>query len=195
MNNNEKNLHEMIDEIEDFVDDGKISRLNPGKVVLEKDILITMLEDLRTLVPSELERSHKIVMTKESIIDDAKVKADKIIQEAIKEASATVEQHEIVKLAKKRSADMERDAKQHADELLRKAKADAKEIRLGAMEYTSDMMEGLEAYMVSLKEAQTSIYSQLLDGIAEEIKDVHVNSREIKTQISAVMKAGKDVKK
>lgn len=195
MNNNEKNLHEMIDEIEDFVDDGKISRLNPGKVVLEKDILITMLEDLRTLVPSELERSHKIVMTKESIIDDAKVKADKIIQEAIKEASATVEQHEIVKLAKKRSADMERDAKQHADELLRKAKADAKEIRLGAMEYTSDMMEGLEAYMVSLKEAQTSIYSQLLDGIAGEIKDVHVNSREIKTQISAVMKAGKDVKK
>lgn len=195
MSNKEKYIQEMIDEIEEFVDDGKLSRFTPGKVVLEKDILVTMLEDLRRLVPAELERSRNIVLKKEAILEEAQAKADRIVQNAIKEASEMVEEHEIVKLATKRGDDIEQKAQSQSKEMLGKAREDAREIRLGAMEYTRDMMEGLESYMDSLKEAQTSIYTQLLEGIGGEIEDIHANSKEIKSQIAAVMGGVKEPKK
>ncbi|MCI5951721.1 MAG: hypothetical protein MRZ63_05330 [Anaerostipes sp.] len=195
MSNKEKYIQEMIDEIEEFIDDGKLSRLNPGKVVLEKDIIVTMLEDLRRLVPAELERSRNIVLKKESILEEAQAKADRIVQNAIKEASEMVEEHEIVKLATKRGNDIEEKAKQRSDEMLHKAKEDSREIRLGAMEYTRDMMEGLESYMVSLKDAQTSIYTQLLDGLEGEIEDIHANKSEILSQIDTVINGPKEPKK
>jgi cell division septum initiation protein DivIVA len=195
MSNKEKYIQEMIDEIEEFIDDGKLSRFTPGKVVLEKDILVTMLEDLRRLVPAELERSRNIVLKKEAILEEAQAKADRIVQNAIKEASEMVEEHEIVKLATKRGNDIEQKAQSQSKEMLGKAREDAREIRLGAMEYTRDMMEGLESYMDSLKEAQTSIYTQLLEGIGGEIEDIHANSKEIKSQIAAVMGGAKEPKK
>ncbi|MDO4169215.1 MAG: hypothetical protein Q4D45_04865 [Lachnospiraceae bacterium] len=194
MSDKEKYLQEMIDDIEDYVDDGKTSRFNPGKVILERDILMTMLEDLRGLVPTEIERSHIIVQSKQNIMDEAKAKADVIIQNAIKEASVTVEGHEIVNLAKKRAADLEKQAQEYADELVNKAKQDAREIRLGAMEYTRDMMDGIGDYMESLKKAQTTIYSQLLDGISDEISDIMANGAEIEEQIQAMTSAGKESK-
>lgn len=195
MSNKEKYIQEMIDEIEEFIDDGKLSRFTPGKVVLEKDILVTMLEDLRRLVPAELERSRNIVLKKEAILEEAQAKADRIVQNAIKEASEMVEEHEIVKLATKRGNDIEQKAQSQSKEMLGKAREDAREIRLVAMEYTRDMMEGLESYMDSLKEAQTSIYTQLLEGIGGEIEDIHANSKEIKSQIAAVMGGAKEPKK
>lgn len=194
MSDKEKYLQEMIDDIEDYVDDGKTSRFNPGKVILERDILMTMLEDLRGLVPTEIERSHIIVQSKQNIMDEAKSKADVIIQNAIKEASVTVEEHEIVNLAKKRASDLEKQAQEYADELVDKAKKDAREIRLGAMEYTRDMMEGIGDYMESLKKAQTAIYSQLLDGIGDEISDIMTNGAQIEEQIQTMMNTGKEPK-
>ncbi|MDO4941877.1 MAG: hypothetical protein Q4E73_03420 [Lachnospiraceae bacterium] len=186
MSEKEKYLHEIIDDIEDFVDDGKPARFSPGKVILEEDILMTMLEELRSKLPSEVERSQQIVQTKQDIIDDAKIKADAILQNAIKEASETVENHEIVQLAKRRAADIEREAEQYADDIVAKAKAEAKELRVGTMEYTVDMMKGMEDYMESLKKAQNTVYSQVIDRLTDEIADIKANTVEIEGQLYAI---------
>ena len=145
MNDKEKYLHEIIDDIEEFINDAKPARFNPGKVMVDEENLMTMLEELRSRLPSEMERSKQIVQSKQDIIDDAKIKADAILQNAIKEASETVEDHEIVQLAKRRAADIEREADQYADAAIAKAKAEAKELRVGAMEYTVDLMEDMKA--------------------------------------------------
>lgn len=186
MSDKEKYLHEIIDDIEEFVDDGKPARFSPGKVVLEEDILITMLEELRSKLPSEVERSQQIVQTKQDIIDDAKIKADAILQNAMKEASETVENHEIVQLAKRRAADIERQAEQYADDIVAKAKAEAKELRVGTMEYTVDMMKGMEDYMESLKKAQNTVYSQIIERLTDEIADIKANTVEIEGQLYAI---------
>jgi hypothetical protein len=190
MNEKEKYLQEMIDEIEEFVEDGKQSRFNPGKVTLDSEILMTMLEELRSHVPTEIERGHQIVQSKQDIIDDAKIQADNILKNAIKEASVTVEENEIVKLAKRRAEDIEQKSNQYAEDLVAKAKAEAKEIRLGAMEYTKDILSNMEAYMESLKKAQESIYSQLLDGIEADIVDLRDNNAQMDEQIRALERAG-----
>lgn len=186
MSDKEKYLHEIIDDIEEFINDAKPARFNPGKVMVDEEILMTMLEELRSRLPSEMERSKQIVQSKQDIIDDAKIKADAILQNAIKEASETVEDHEIVQLAKRRAADIEREADQYADAAIAKAKAEAKELRVGAMEYTVDLMEDMKALMGRIQKTQDEIHAQVTERISEEIADIQANTVEIEGQLYAI---------
>ena len=43
----EKYLHEMIDDIEVLIDEAKPARFSPGKIMIEKDVLMTVIEELR----------------------------------------------------------------------------------------------------------------------------------------------------
>lgn len=186
MSDKEKYLHEIIDDIEEFINDAKPARFNPGKVMVDEEILMTMLEELRSRLPSEMERSKQIVQSKQDIIDDAKIKADAILQNAIKEASETVEDHEIVQLAKRRAADIEREADQYADAAIAKAKAEAKELRVGAMEYTVDLMEDMKALMGRIQKTQDEIHAQVTERISAEIADIQANTVEIEGQLFAI---------
>lgn len=186
MSDKEKYLHEIIDDIEEFINDAKPARFNPGKVMVDEEILMTMLEELRSRLPSEMERSKQIVQSKQDIIDDAKIKADAILQNAIKEASETVEDHEIVQLAKRRAADIEREADQYADAAIAKAKAEAKELRVGAMEYTVDLMEDMKALMGRIQKTQDEIHARVTERISEEIADIQANTVEIEGQLYAI---------
>ena len=40
----EKYLHEMIDDIEVLIDEAKPARFSPGKIMIEKDVLMTVIE-------------------------------------------------------------------------------------------------------------------------------------------------------
>ena len=44
----EKYLHEMIDDIEVLIDEAKPARFSPGKIMIEKDVLMTVIEELRS---------------------------------------------------------------------------------------------------------------------------------------------------
>ena len=178
--------HQLKDDIEEFINDAKPARFNPGKVMVDEEILMTMLEELRSRLPSEMERSKQIVQSKQDIIDDAKIKADAILQNAIKEASETVEDHEIVQLAKRRAADIEREADQYADAAIAKAKAEAKELRVGAMEYTVDLMEDMKALMGRIQKTQDEIHAQVTERISAEIADIQANTVEIEGQLFAI---------
>jgi cell division septum initiation protein DivIVA len=152
-----------------------------------------MLEELRSQVPAEIERGQQIIQTKQNILDNAKIQADKIVEKALKEANETVEEHEIVKLAKRRANDIEQQANQHADDLVRKAKADAKEIRLGAMEYTRDIINSITEYFEVMKEEQVKVHNahaKLLSEMDSEIEDLKSNSAQMENQIHALANAG-----
>ena len=65
----EKYLHEMIDDIEVLIDEAKPARFSPGKITIEKDVLMTVIEELRKQIPGEIERSHKIILNKDAILE------------------------------------------------------------------------------------------------------------------------------
>ena len=97
----EKYLHEMIDDIEVLIDEAKPARFSPGKITIEKDVLMTVIEELRKQIPGEIERSHKIILNKDAILEDARVKAQQTIDQAAKDAGELIDHNEIVEMAKK----------------------------------------------------------------------------------------------
>ena len=96
----EKYLHEMIDDIEVLIDEAKPARFSPGKIMIEKDVLMTVIEELRKQIPGEIERSHKIILNKDAILEDARVKSQQMIDQAARDAGELIDQNEVVEMAK-----------------------------------------------------------------------------------------------
>ena len=109
----EKYLHEMIDDIEVLIDEAKPARFSPGKIMIEKDVLMTVIEELR-------KHDH------------------------------------------------------------------AYQIRACALFYVNEIMEDVQGYVASVKEAQESVFNQLLSALDSDLASIKTNAKEIEEQLSGV---------
>ncbi len=180
----EKYLHEMIDDIEVLIDEAKPARFSPGKIVIDRDVLVTVIEELRKQIPGEVERSHKIVLNKETILEDARIQAQNIIDQAAKEAGDLIDGNEIVEMAKMRADEIEANASSHAKAVMQSANEEADQIRLGALQYTKEIMEDVQGYVSSVREAQQSVFGQLMDTLNSDLESIAVNAKEIEEQLA-----------
>ena len=174
----EKYLHEMIDDIEVLIDEAKPARFSPGKIMIEKDVLMTVIEELRKQIPGEIERSHKIILNKDAILEDARVKSQQMIDQAARDAGELIDQNEIVEMAKMRANEIETHAKDTARSVV--------QIRAGALRYVNEIMEDVQGYVASVKEAQESVFNQLLSALDSDLASIKTNAKEIEEQLSGV---------
>jgi len=142
-----KGVEEMIDEIEAFIQGCKYQPLSSNKIVVPKDELERMLNELKLKLPSEIERCKKIMRNKEAILASARTRSDAIISESVNEANRLVEQNHITELAKARSEEIMTAAREESDRILSEANAEATEVRMSAMLYTKDKVAGLKDFL------------------------------------------------
>lgn len=180
----EKYLHEMIDDIEVLIDEAKPARFNPGKILIDKDVLTTVIEELRKQIPGEIERSHKIILNKEAILDDARNQAQQIMDQAAKDAGELIDQNEVVEMAKMRADEIESHAKEKARSAMHNANEEADQIRAGALRYVNEIMEDVQGYVASVREAQQSVFDQLLSALDSDLASIKTNAMEIEEQLS-----------
>ena len=88
-----KGVEEMIEEIEVFVQNCKFQPLSSNKIIVPKDELDRMLNELKLKLPSEIERCKKIMRNKEAILASARTRSDAIISESVNEANRLVDSH------------------------------------------------------------------------------------------------------
>lgn len=185
----EKYLHEMIDDIEVLIDEAKPARFSPGKINIDKDVLVTVIEELRKQIPGEIERSHKIILSKDAILEDARAKAQNIVNQAAKEAGELIEHNEIVEMAKMRADELETNARETARTVVHNANEEANQIRAGALRYVNEIMEDVQGYVSSVREAQQSVFDQLLSALDSDLESIKTNAKEIEEQLSGVSMA------
>ena len=91
-------IEELIEEIEVYVDNCKTAGvLSSGSMIkINREELLAMLDEVRTRLPKELAESRQIIKSKESIIADAKARAERIVKDAAKEAGVMIDDNEIV---------------------------------------------------------------------------------------------------
>ena len=92
-------IEEIIEEIEEYVDGCKPSAFSPSKIIVNRDELESLLEELRTKTPEEIKRYQKIISNKEAILADAQNKADAIIAQAQIQTNELVSEHQIMQQA------------------------------------------------------------------------------------------------
>lgn len=144
-----------------------------------------MLDEVRSRLPKDLAESRQIIKTRDSIIADAKSKADRIVKDAAKEAGVMIDDNEIVALANMRADTIINDAQQAADELNAKARENAREVQTGALQYTQNMLDGLEYMYSTIIKEEKEYFNSVLEKLKEEHKQILTDKQEIDMQLGA----------
>lgn len=179
-----KGIEEMISEIEIFIDNCKYKTLSSSMIIVPKDDLEQMLNELKLKLPNEIERCKKIMRNKEAILADARTRADSIITESVAEANKLVDQSQIVELANIRANEILDMARSQADQIVNEANADANEIRLGSMYYTKDKLTEVSNYINATLEAEKTNYDNLIQSLQSNLDIVLNNTNEINGDIA-----------
>ena len=137
-------IEQIIEEIEEYVDSCKFQPLSSTKIVVNKEELEELLRELRMKTPDEIKRYQKIISNKDAILADAQSKADAIVAEAREKTQSMVTESEIMREATEQANDLLERTNQQAQEILDNATNDANNIRMGALQYTDDMLANLE---------------------------------------------------
>ena len=180
----------LLEEIEIYIDNCKTAGvLSSGNMIkVNREELIAMLEEVRMRLPKEIAESKRIVKTKDSIIADARAKAQRIMQDAAKEAGVMIDDQEIVSMANMRADSIVSEAQKEADELNGRAREAAREVQTGALKYT---LEGLEYMYSTIIKEEKEYFNSVLEKLKEGHKQIVADKQEIDMQLNAGIRTGR----
>ena len=156
-------IEQIIEEIEEYIDSCKFQPLSTSKIIVNKDQMDELLRELRMKTPDEIKRYQKIIANKDAILADAQAKADSMIAEAQIHTNELVSEHEIMQQAYAQANEIVTAATEQAQQILDNATNDANDIRIGAMQYTDDLLSNAESIIGHTLDSYTTKY----DGLGE----------------------------
>ncbi len=175
-------IEQLIEDIYEFVESCRMQPLSTTKVIVPKDELYDLLDELRLRTPDEIKRYQKIIANRDAIIADAEEKAAAIIVEAGEKARSLVNDHEIMQMAYDQANDMVSKASATAENTIANANNDANQIRSGALAYTEEMLSDVENILANAYESTRAKYDSLLNALKGNLDIVINNKRELVSQ-------------
>lgn len=172
-------IEQLIDNIYEYIESCKPKGFSTSQVIVPKDELYDLLDELRLRVPDEVKRCQKMLVNRDAIIANAQERAEKIIADAKLQAEALVHDSEIMRQAYLQANEMVSRATQEADGIMQAVNRDAEQIRTGALAYTNDMLAEMERVMSIAYEDTRTKSEALLDSIRQNLEIVSENRREL----------------
>ena len=179
-------IEQIIEEIEEYIDGCKYQALSSSKIIVNKDELEELLNELRSKTPEEIKRYQKIISNKEAILADAQAKADAIIAKAQVKTDELVSEHQIMQQAYAQANEVVMIATKQAQEILDNATNDANNIRMGsascrmgAMQYTDDILRNLEISISHAMDSAKARHENYMSSLQEFYDVVSSNRAEL----------------
>ena len=166
-------IEQIIEEIEEYIDGCKYQALSSSKIIVNKDELEELLNELRSKTPEEIKRYQKIISNKEAILADAQAKADAI------HTNELINEHEIMQQAYAQANEVVMIATKQAQEILDNATNDANNIRMGAMQYTDDILRNLEISISHAMDSAKARHENYMSSLQEFYDVVSSNRAEL----------------
>ena len=128
----ENNVQDIISGLYDLIHDAWSLPLGADKCVIERDRVLSMLDEISDQLPSELTQAKTILESRDEVISSAKHEAENIIRQAEERAKVLVSENEVYKQAQIEARDMVKDAQdkiaslkqvtnQYVDDAMRRA--------------------------------------------------------------------------
>lgn len=172
-------IEQSIEDIYEFIESCRPQPLSNSKVIVPKDELYDLLDELRLRTPDEIKRYRKILQNREAIMADAEEKAAGIIEETKKRSEALVNDSEIMQQAFEQANQVVTQATEEARRILEEANAEAEQIRVGALSYTNDLLKNAQQALTTAYEGAMNHYQGLTQMLKESLTVVENNRAEL----------------
>lgn len=179
-------IESIINEIEDYISSCKPLPLSSTKIAVNKEEMDELIRELRLKTPDEIKKYQKLISNKEAILADARDQAERMIRDAQVHTETLINEHEIMQRAVEQANAVIADASAKAQQIVDKAVEDANNIRLGAIQYTDDMLANLQMIIEHSLENNKSKYDALMNSLNKDLNIVVSNRKELRPEATAV---------
>ncbi len=170
-------MEQLIDEMEQYIASCKPQAFSKENIIVDRYHMEELLDELKRRTPEELKRYQKIMAQKDAILDDARSKAEALVNKATLQTNELVSEHEIMQQAHARAQEVENMARQKAQELVDAAAAEADAMRTAAVQYTDDLLASIETLLNHSIQTTSGQYENMLTSL-NQYRDVVINNRQ-----------------
>lgn len=175
----ESRIEQKIEDIYGFVESCKMQSFSSTKVIVPKNDLYDLLDDLRRDAPEEIKRYRKMLSQRDAILEDAEKKAADILADAQEQYSALVEEHNIMQEAYQQGEITVANANEEAERIIANARKQADEMGSGAIYYTTDMMDMAEKVIAKAYESTLNNSKALETALSGYLEIIRKNKAEL----------------
>ncbi|MCR4694020.1 MAG: ATPase [Pseudobutyrivibrio sp.] len=168
-------IEDIIDEIEEFIDECKPSAFSSNKITVNRDELESLLQELRSKTPEEIRKYQRMIANREQILADAHAKAEEIINRAQIQTNELVNEHQIMQQAYAQANEVILIAQKNAQEKIDKATEEANNIRIGAINYTDELLANIQTILANSIETTRARDDQFISTLDAYLKVVEDN--------------------
>ena len=168
-------FEQMIDDIEDYITSCKGKPFSNSVILVNRDEILDMLQELRQKTPVEISRYQKVISNKEAILNDARQKAEQLINEAAVHTNELVSESEIMQQAYAQAQEIVEMASERAQEIVNQANEEATSMRMAAVTYTDDNLGVIESILSHGIDVAATNYERLMTQLQETIQVIQAN--------------------
>ena len=175
----ESRIEQKIEDIYGYVESCKMQSFSSTKVIVPKNDVYDLLDDLRRDAPEEIKRYRKMLSQRDAILEDAEKKAADILADAQEQYSALVEEHNIMQEAYQQAEITVANANEEAERIIANARKQADEMGSGAIYYTTDMMDMAEKVIAKAYESTLNNSKALETALSGYLEIIRKNKAEL----------------
>ena len=172
-------FEQMIDDIEDYIQNCKPKPLSNTMILVNRDELLDMLQELRQKTPVEVSRYQKVISNKEAILNDARKKAEDMLNEAAVHTNELVSETEIMQQAYGQAQKIVDMASEQAEDIVAQASEEASAMRMAAVTYTDDNLQSIENVLAHGIDVAATNYERLMTQLQQTIQEIQTNRAQL----------------
>ena len=143
-------VYDVIGKLEDTLNEAKGGFFSPGLVKVDRDALMATLDELKKMLPVQLERASALMREAERRLESAQTQANAIVASAQSRAADTIKEANDQAQFLAGQENVTELARQKARTILNTAQAKADHLTQGADDYSAKVMEGLRQQLTKL---------------------------------------------
>lgn len=151
-------IEDLLSQVDEILDNAKSVPFS-DKIMIEKNSIVSLINEIRESLPGELEQSRWILEDRDRIIADAEKEAQARLEEAEEERDAMVNENEIT-----------RRAYAQAEEIVEASKKVAREMRMGAKEYADDILQQVDEQMKRMGDFTSGSIEKIMAEYQENVR-------------------------
>ncbi len=172
-------MEQIIEEIEAYIAECKTQTFSSTNIIVNKEEIEEMLQELKTNAPEEIRRYQKIINNQEAILADAQAKADSIIAEAQVQFNELISEHQIMQQAYAKANEVVMAATNQAQDILDSATTEANNVRSSAITYTDNLLGSIENLLSSTIDTSKNRFDGLMKSLQGTLDIVSANRVEL----------------
>lgn len=145
-------VYDIIDSLEQQLDEAKSSIFTPSQVRIDRDAFASQLDELKNMLPVQLERASALMREAERRLENAQTQANAVVSSAQSRAADIVRDAQEQAQFLAGQDNITNIAKQKARAILDQAQTQADKLTSGANQYCTDVMQGLQDQLDKLSQ-------------------------------------------